>query len=570
MRGSYDEEYRIIRPDGAVRWVHDRAFPIRDAAGQVYRIAGIAEDVTAQRQDREDLLLLAAAIEHTGEGVIITDADGTILYVNPAFEKTTGYTRDAAIGQNPRLLKSGQQDPAFYREMWSTLLAGETWRGRWVNRRRDGELYTQDSVITPIRSGGGRITHMVAVFRDVSDSLRLEEQFRHAQKMEAIGRLAGGVAHDFNNLLTAIKGHAQFALHALDGADHAREDVEAIASEADRAHTLTRQLLAFSRQQVSEPRVLDVGDLLRGAERMLRRLIGENIELVISLGSKPGRILADPNQMEQVLVNLAINARDAMPEVGTLTLEARVIDAADHPARGGGDVDDNGGFVRLRVSDTGTGIDSRIIDRNFDPFFTTKPAGKGTGLGLSTVYGIVKQAGGHVFVESGPGAGSTFEIVLPHAAGEVAAPVPLDEPRREPTGDETLLVVEDDTRVRSLVRRALQLAGFRVIEAADGDQAIAAFQQENGAIDLLLTDVVMPRMGGRQLAARLRTTRPDLKVLFMSGYAENEMARHGILQPGADFIEKPFEPRELQRRVRQVLDRPARSPAADHATDPNA
>jgi two-component system, cell cycle sensor histidine kinase and response regulator CckA len=385
---------------------------------------------------------------------------------------------------------------------------------------------------------------------------RLERRLAAVARLEAMGQLTGGIAHDFNNLLTAINGHARFALEEIGDFDAAREDLTAILTQAERAHNLTRQLLAFSRQQVIEPRVLDLAQVLRGAETMLHRLIGEDIELVISLAPDPALILADPTQVEQVLLKLAVNAKDAMPEGGRLTIDAAVVDATGALPAGMAGRDPAAGYVRLRVSDTGTGMDRETQEQVFEPFFTTKPSGTGTGLGLSTVYGIIKQAGGHVFVESEPGAGTTFEIFLPQADGEVDARV---EPRVHPdivTGTECVLVVEDDADVRALVRRSLERAGYRVLVADGGDQALAIYERDKDRIALLLTDVVMPHIGGRDLARRLRALSPGLRVLFMSGYAEHELARRGILEPGADLLEKPFEPEALQRRVRAVLDRP--------------
>jgi two-component system, cell cycle sensor histidine kinase and response regulator CckA len=555
--GTYDEEYRIVRPDGEVRWVRDRAFVVRDAQGEPSRLAGIAEDVTERKRREENLLLLEAALEQAGEGVIITAVTGLIQYVNPAFEEVTGYSREEALGQNPRILNSGKQNAAFYRRMWARLRRGEPWRGRIVNRRRDGELYTQETVITPVRSGGGEITHMVAVFGDVSERIRLEEQFRQAQKMEAIGRLAGGIAHDFNNVLTVIDGHAQFALEELTGPHPLRTDLEEIVAAAGRATRLTRQLLTFSRQQVHDAVVLELGEVIGRAERMLGRLIGEDVVLEVSVDPDLGRVLADPTQIEQVLTNLVINASDAMPGGGKVNIDASNVELDRdfthrfaypvHPGR----------YVRLTVTDTGSGMDADTLERIFEPFFSTKDRDKGTGLGLATVYGIVKQSGGYVWVYSEPGEGTSFKVYLPRtdlppapsyeAAGAAAG---------QPAGTETVLVAEDQDGVRALIQRGLERAGYRVMEAADGAEALRLFERDPAAIDLLLTDVVMPGMGGRELCDRVHAIRPELRVLFMSGYAENEIARRGALDPDMHFLEKPFDHRALQRKVREVLDTP--------------
>ncbi|MFO7892390.1 MAG: PAS domain-containing protein [Longimicrobiales bacterium] len=500
VEGTYDEEYRVVRPDGEIRWVRDRAFPVRDETGRPYRVAGVAEDVTDRRLRGKELQLLSSAIEHTGEGVVITDPSGAIEYVNPAFEEITGYSRSEVLGKNPRILKSGKQKEAFYRPMWETPLDGRAWRARFINRRKDGAAYTQDSVIPPVHSDNGEITHFVAAFRDVTNELALEEQLRQSQKLEAVGRLAGGIAHDFNDVLTIITGRAQFALEDLAGDEPLAHDIQEILSAADRAQRLSRQLLAFSRQQVTRPEVLDIGSVARDAESMLRRLLGEHLELQVSVSADPGRIKADRTQIEQVLINLAINARDAMPGGGTLTIETENVRL---------DADDPGGFpdpvrageyVRVRVADTRTGMDEETRENAFDPFYTTKPRGLGTGLGLSTVYGIVRQNNARIQVESEPGQGTTFEIYLP-TTDEAPKGTALRDSRdalvegeQEPVGSGTILVVEDQPGVRSMVRRSLERASYRVLEAEHGVEALDVCAGESG-VDLVLTDMVMPQMG---------------------------------------------------------------------------
>lgn len=553
--GTYDEEYRVIRPDGEVRWVRDRAFPISDDRGEVYRVAGIAEDVTEHRRRGEEILLLAAATDQSGEGVIITDAAGTIEYVNPAFEQITGYARSEVLGKNPRILNSGKQDADFYRRMWTTLRDGKPWHARFVNRRKDGTLYTQDSVITPVCSGDREITHFVAVLRDVTHEIALEQQVRESQKMEAVGRLAGGIAHDFNNVLTIVTGRTQLILDDLEVSYPSKEDLEEVLQAAGRAQKLTRQLLAFSRKQVIEPRVLELGEVIRAAEKLLRRLIGEDVELDVVLGADLGRVKADPTQIDQVLVNLAVNARDAMPEGGALTILAEDVDLGEGRTYGLVECPCPGPYVRIRVADTGTGMDEGTQERLFEPFFTTKPVGTGTGLGLSTVYGIVKQSGGYIRVDTELGAGTTFEIYLPriesgadHARNELSEPGKL-------AGSEVVLVVEDQPGVRSVVRSALERAGYGVLEAENGEAALAIFGREGKGIDLVITDVVMPRMGGRILAERLRERRPGIPILFMSGYTADDFTHQSIREDGVHLLEKPFDARVLQKKVREVLDR---------------
>ena len=364
--------------------------------------------------ERERLL---AAIDQVGESVVITALDGTITYVNPAFEAVTGYARAEVVGKNPRLLKSGVQSPEVYRTLWDTVASGKTWQGRLVNRRKDGRLYTEDATISPVRDAAGVVTSYVGVKRDITRELELEAQLRQAQRMESIGRLAGGVAHDFNNLLSVILSYTGFALTALPKGHALHEDLLEVQLAGERAAALTRQLLAFSRKQVLRPVVLDLGQVLSEMEKLLRRTLGEDIELSLVQAPELAVVRADPGQIEQVLLNLAINARDAMPHGGRLTITTGNVELdAAHAERHPGA--QPGPHVMLAVSDTGVGIDEQTQTRIFEPFFTTKEPGKGTGLGLSTVHGIVQQSGGSITVTSSPGQGASFQIYLPRHAGE--------------------------------------------------------------------------------------------------------------------------------------------------------
>jgi nitrogen-specific signal transduction histidine kinase/CheY-like chemotaxis protein len=395
------------------------------------------------------------------------------------------------------------------------------------------------------------------VFRDITQRRQLEEQLRQAQKIEAVGRLAGGVAHDFNNLLNVITGYGQMVFRRLpDGPE--REKTKAILQAAERAAGLTRQLLAFSRKQVLEPKVLDLNAVVGGMDEMLRRLIGEDIELHTQLAPSLGRTKADPGQLEQVLMNLVVNARDAMPRGGRLTLQTAnaVMDDTyirDHlGAR-------PGRYVMLAVCDNGLGMDPETQKHIFEPFFTTKEKGKGTGLGLATVYGIVKQSEGYIWVESAPGAGTTVKVYLPRVEAEPAA----EEVRRPavpeelPRGTETVLLVEDEDMVRRMTREVLEGAGYRVLEASSGFEALRVSAGHDGNLDLLLTDVVMPGMSGRELSERLAPVRPTMKVLYMSGHTDDAIFHHGVTQAGTGFLQKPFTPDALERRVRELLGNPA-------------
>ena len=437
-----EPELHRRRADGSPIVVSVSTSPLRRPDGTIYGIMSILMDVTEQRAAEESRARLTMAVEQAGESIVVTDTRGTIQYVNPAFERITGYEQMEVIGQTPRILKSGRHDAAFYRNMWQILLRGEIWRGTFLNKRKDGILYEEDAVISPVRDPSGQVVNYVAVKRDVTDVRRMEEQLRQSQKMEAVGRLAGGVAHDFNNLLTAISGYSDLLLHRLPDYSTLRRDVEEIRKAGDRAAALTRQLLAFSRRQVLQPKVLDLNAVVTKMGEMLRRLIGEDIELSTDLSPSLSRVKADPGQIEQVIVNLAVNARDAMPDGGRVTIatadaELSPAYAAAHPGVRPGP------HVLLSVADTGQGMSDETQAHLFEPFFTTKERGKGTGLGLATVYGIVQQSGGHIRVNSAADRGSTFLIYLPRVEapeecaqgdGSTAPPPPFPGDRDGPPG----------------------------------------------------------------------------------------------------------------------------------------
>ena len=496
---------------------------------------------------------LSSAVEQAGDCVVICDRDGTIKYVNSAFEKLTGYSREEAIGKTPRLIKSGEHAESFYAELWKIILSGRVFRSVFINRKKNGVVYYEDKTISPLKDSEGNITAFVSVGRDNTERRTLEERLRQAQKMEAVGRLAGGVAHDFNNLLMVIRGYTELLLGRLDPSTPLRRNIEEIQKAADRATSLTRQLLAFSRQQVLEPKVLDLNAVVAGVEKMLRRLIGEDIEVVTALASELGQVKVDPSQIEQIILNLAVNARDAMPQGGALTIETANVELAEAYARQHTSVQP-GSYVLLAISDTGCGMDAGTQARIFEPFFTTKEKGKGTGLGLATVYGIVKQSGGYIWVYSEPGHGTTFKIYLPR----VAEATPVQEVGQAfsppPAGSETILLVEDEDGVRKLGREFLESTGYTVLEAQNGAEAIQVANRHMGLIHLMVTDVVMPQMSGRELAHRLAPVRPEMKVLYMSGYTDNAVVRRGILDRGTAFLQKPFPLSGLARKVREVLE----------------
>ncbi|MDA8121811.1 MAG: PAS domain S-box protein [Deltaproteobacteria bacterium] len=530
--------------------------PMVGAKGEFEGIVCAAQDVTVRKQAEEKLARLGMAVEQAGEAIIITDNEGTIQYVNPAFERVSGYVRDEVVGKNPRILKSGKHDPDYYQAMWNTLKQGKVWTGTVINRNKGGSLYEEVAVISPVRDATGQVVNYVAVKRDVTHEMDMEEQLRQSQKMEAVGQLAGGIAHDFNNLLTAISGYSELLLGRLPGESPFRREVEEIRKAGDRASALTRQLLAFSRRQMFQVKVVDLNRIVSNLDKMLRRLIGEDIDLRSQLKEDLWNVRIDPGQMEQVVINIAVNARDAMPRGGKLTIETANIKLDETYVRKHVVVKP-GPYVMLAVSDNGCGMDEATQAHIFEPFFTTKDPGKGTGLGLSTVYGIVKQSSGYIWVYSEPGRGTTFKVYLPRVLDKSEQITSEMEPIGPGWGGrETILLAEDEELVRDLVAEILKPGGYSVLQARDGEEAVRISEHYNGTIDLLVTDVVMPHIGGRELVRRIQPARPEMKVIYMSGYTENAIVHHGALDAGINFIQKPFRPGDLSRKIREVLDAP--------------
>ena len=502
----------------------------------------------ARRQSEEQYRNLVDGVRDI---IFALTPEGNIAALNPAFETLLGWPRDEWLGKPFEALVHAADLPEAL-ELFGRVLRGEprpTSQFR-VRTREGGDRIVEFRASAQRREDA--LTGILGIGRDVTERVQLEQQLRQAQKMEAVGRLAGGIAHDFNNILTAITGYVDLLLEDLGPTDPRREDAQEVRKAADRAASLTRQLLAFSRQQVMQPRVLDLNALVTELEKMLRRLLGEDIDLATRLDPGLAAVKADPGQLEQVIVNLAVNARDAMPAGGKLTIETAntALDDAytrEHfPAK-------PGRYVLLAVSDTGTGMTSEVQAHLFEPFFTTKERGKGTGLGLATVYGIVKQSGGFIWVYSEPGHGSTFKIYLPQVeeAAEPRAAAASPAPRR---GTETVLLAEDEAPVRAVARQVLERQGYKVLEAPSAEAALDLAQRYSGPIHLLLTDVVMPGLSGHDLAERLATLRPETRVIYMSGYTDDAITRHGMLEPGLAYVQKPFTPDVIARKVREVLD----------------
>jgi two-component system, cell cycle sensor histidine kinase and response regulator CckA len=498
----------------------------------------VTEATTAQEGQRR----LATAIEQAGEGVMITGPDGTIEYVNPAFEDITGYARAEAIGRNPRILKSGRHDQAFYSELWRTISSGETWHGRLVNRRKDGSLYEEEATITPIRDERSGIVNYVAIKRDVTHETELQEQLNQAQKMEAVGRLAGGIAHDFNNLLQAVMSEVGVLRQRMPVGAGQAESFDDLDRLVRRGAGLTRQLLLFSRQQVSRPELLDLVDVVSGSASMLRRIVRENVEIVSELGPGALPVRADRGQLEQVLMNLVVNASDAMPGGGRVTLRA-------------GSDDEQ---VWFSVADTGHGIPSSVLAHIFEPFFTTKAVGKGTGLGLSVVHGIVTAQGGSIEVGRGESAGATFTVRLPRSAATAAQAAPAPRPPEvAPGGGERVLVVEDEEGAREGLATLLGMFGYEVTAVGSGEEARSLPPER--VFDLVLTDLLLPGVKGDVLAVELKQRWPRLRVVLMSGYAEDETVRQAVAGRRVDYLQKPFDADTLARAVRRALDSDDRS-----------
>jgi PAS domain S-box-containing protein len=517
-------------------------------------VTGMMTDITERRRAKEAMRVQSAALDATASPIVLTDRAGTITWANSAFAALSGYTLEEALGRNPRdLVKSGVHDPSLYKQLWDTVLAGRVWQGELINRRKDGTLYPENMSITPVRGPRGDITHFIAIKRDLSGERAAQAQLYQSQRLESVGQLAGGVAHDFNNLLTVINGVVDLALADLRAEDPLSSDLREVREAGSRAAALTQQLLAFSRKQVMQPECLSLNGLVTEISKMLRRLIGENIDLRTPLAGNLPPVLADAGQLEQVLVNLAINARDAMPQGGTLTIGTQHVNLEESDTTRRWFMPP-GSYVMLTVGDTGEGMDAATQSRIFEPFFSTKEAGRGTGLGLSTVYGIVKQSGGFILVGSEPGQGTTFTIYLPQAAdtgAELRRPLP---PPVETGGTETLLVVDDDVPLRAMTARVLARAGYKVLVAANGEDAVHVVGRHDGPLHLLLTDVVMPGLSGPQLAERLVPLHPRLKLLFTSGYMNDTLLRAGVAEHATQFLSKPFTIEGLMRKVREVLD----------------
>jgi PAS domain S-box-containing protein len=551
-RGSVEDEGWHMRRDGSRFWADGVLAGITDG-GALRGFSRVVRDLTQRRQSDE---LLRSVLDSALDGIVGADAGGNILSFNRAAERLFGYAAAEVIGQNVGILMPEGMREDHLRFMDGHRRTGESkviGVGRQLHgRRKDGSVFPLELVLTQFKLDDR--PHYTAVLRDLTERIRLEEQLRQSQKMEAFGQLAGGVAHDFNNLLSVILTNCYMLVGDLPADHPTRPTIDDVRDAAQRAAGLTRQLLAFSRRQVLAPRILDLNVVVGGVEKMLSRIIGEHIELRSSFDPRLERVKVDQGQVEQVLMNLAVNARDAMVRGGTLSIATQNadLDAAAAEALGCAP----GRYVRLTIADSGVGMPPETKARIFEPFFTTKGPGRGTGLGLATVLGIVQQSGGVISVDSEPGKGTLFAIHLPAVSARATPPAPRRRSKpAAPTGRETILLVEDEDAVRKVARRILERLGYRVLEASGGSMALAVHAAHREPIDLVITDVVMPEMSGAQLAEAVRARQPDQRVLFMSGYTDDGVIHHGVLQAGENFLHKPIEAEALAREVRAVLDR---------------
>jgi PAS domain S-box-containing protein len=529
--------------------------PIHDDGGKVKYLVHMWRDVTQKLKDEAEKIRLSAAIEQTTEVVVITDKIGRIQYVNPAFSIKTGYSRTEAIGQNPRILKSGEHDREFYERMWSTLLEGRAWKGQLINRKKDGALFWEDATISPVHDGEGQITNFLAVKRDISKEKSLERQLQQAMKMEAIGTLSGGIAHDFNNILSVMLGYGQMAKERLRVDDPARTDIEQVLQAGDRAVDLVKQILTFSRQDSQEQfKPLSIQHLIKEVIKLLRSSLPVTIELHHSIQSDCHSILADSSQIHQVLMNLCTNAKQAIDgRYGRITVNLSEIHIPEENDELACLLHGPGNYVDLEVSDTGCGMDRKLQERIFEPFFTTKAKDHGTGLGLAVVHGIVKKHGGEIVVNSVEGQGTTFHVYFPVRKVRMDVVQESLGLKYRGGGNERIMVVDDEIKIAEVFRRMLGKIGYRVTIFTDSIEAVSTFRKNPDEYDLVLTDMTMPKMTGAELAREILALRPALPVIMTTGFSEiidmEKAKRLGI----KEFLFKPVKKEQLAGVVRKVL-----------------
>ncbi len=545
-------EHRIRRRDGEVRVVSVWITTVKDARGQTFKTRGVNQDITEQKRAEEERSRLGIALEQAAEAVLVTDAQGAITYVNPAFERITGYLRGEVTGENPRILKSGVQDEAFYNDLWQILGRGEVWSGRLQNKKKDGQSYTAEMTISPVVDEYGHVVSYVALQRDITEQIALERRLIQSQKLEAIGTLAGGIAHDFNNILGAILGYGQLVADALPKDSEPQADMGELLKAASRATDLVRQILTFSRQTEEERQAVEIGLIVKEALKLLRPSLPATIEIRTEINDRDCAVFADPSQIHQVLMNLCTNAYHAMQASGgTLTVVVQPLSADRTLAEARPGLHE-GEYVLLTVSDTGHGIAQEVLDKIFEPFFTTKPQGEGTGMGLATVHGIVTSHGGTISVYSEVGAGTTFHVYLPRAEIDLSEPSSSLETVRG--GHERVLVVDDEVALVRLLERTLRQLGYEVAAVTRAEEGLAAFRADPDGFDLVITDQTMPRMTGAELAVEIKKVRPELPIIVTTGHT-GEPLKEQLLHAGmAAILPKPATFADVARVVRSALD----------------
>ncbi|MFA6241753.1 MAG: PAS domain S-box protein [Candidatus Hydrogenedentales bacterium] len=534
--------------------------PILDESLNIKQVLSVAWDITERKKVEEERAMLATAIQHAAEAVFMTDTRGRIEYANPAFSQITGYDPEEVVGMQTSVLKSGKLGQAFYESMWQTLSKGKLWHGRFVNKRKDGTLYEWNASISPVRDAEGKLAHFVSVTRDVTAEVALERQLRQAQKLEAIGTLAGGVAHDFNNILAAILGYGEMALQELEPGTAAHTDVKNVLQASSRATELVRQILTFSRQMEERRIHVRIEHVVHEALTLLRALIPASVEIREHLDGKGGYVLADPSQLHQVVVNLCTNAYQAMLDTkGAIKVALRPCTVTAEMKRENPSLHE-GMYMLLSVQDTGCGMGKETLEHIFDPFFTTKGMGKGTGLGLSTVHGIVRAHGGAVVVRSELGSGTTFDVYLP----STEEPKSIDQAQQQPIigGNERILIVDDEETLAELLKRQLERFGYEVVKLTDSEEALRVFREQPEIFDLLITDQNMPRLTGVQLAQEILGIRRGLPIILATGYSER-LSREEALSLGIKaYLNKPIEAYRMAQVIREVLDDQSRESCA--------
>ena len=545
-------ENRVQAKDGHIVWVSTNGIPILDDAGTLLGYRGSDTDITAQKLAEVEMRKLTQAVMQSPISIVITDTHGVIEFINPKFTEHTGYSFEEAVGQNPRIMKSGKTLPETYNNLWSAITAGKTWEGEFCNKKKDGSLFYEHATISALRDDNGTITHYLAVKEDITEKKSVMAQLIHSQKMETIGQLAGGLAHDLNNILCVVNGYTALAQYEIDEDHKVFNYLSEITRASSRAASLTHSLLAYSRKQEMIQQRQNLNLLIETVGSFINRIIRDNITFTLSLQADPLSVNVDTVQMEQVLLNLASNARDAMPDGGVFNIATSTgcIDAQFIASHGYGEL---GRYAIITTTDTGTGMDAKTMLKVFDPFFTTKEVGKGTGLGLAMVMGIIKQHGGFIDLQSEPGKGSVFQLFLPLVDSEEIAAEPEEQVYQRENVSGTILVAEDDADTRSALEEFLTRAGYTVITAIDGQDAVEKFAARKDEIELVISDVVMPRKSGKAAYDEIRKMSESVKFIFVSGHSSDVILREGEFGADVEIIAKPIMPFELLRQIREII-----------------